>query len=70
MRSDNGINNVTFEQQPGVLQQQDSNASLASFTLSQPQGGSTLQLAQPSPVSGMQASGLNGNGNQCKWYNR
>ena len=48
--------------EPSQSQSQD---SLTIGTAALPQSGS-LQLVQPSPVSGLQANALNTSGNQCK----
>ncbi len=58
-----GISN-SFEQ--AQSQSQDNSLALGTTALSQ---GGTLQLVQPSPVSGIQANALNSNSNQCKARN-
>ena len=58
---DDGIS-TSFEQSQGQ-QSQDNGLGLDATALSQ---GGTLQLVQPSPISGLQANALNSNSNQCK----
>jgi len=58
---DNGMSN-SFDQSQ-EQQSQDNGLGLDTTALSQ---GGSLQLVQPSPVSGIQTNALNSNSNQCK----
>ena len=58
---DNGMNNSNEQSQE--QDSQDNGLGLDTTALTQ---GRPLQLVQPSPVSGLQASALNSSSNQCK----